>query len=68
MNENPLMCENLKLAKKNRERVRNDYCGEFYAQQTRAVAQWGLGEKKPDSVILGELPYVDRKKLTDHQA
>lgn len=54
------MCDNLELAKRNRERVKSDYGGRFYAQQEHAVAQWGLGDKKPESVVLGELPYVGK--------
>ena len=54
-----LMCDDLEQARLNRERD-NTQTNEFYAQQARAVAQWTMGEPKPESVILGELPYVGK--------
>ena len=60
MLENRTMCEDLVAAKTNRERVKQGYCNAFYAQQAHAVAQWQLGERPPESVILGSLPDVSK--------
>ena len=55
-----LMCENPEAAQKNRERVKTGYGNRYYEQQAHAVAQWGLEQSKPESVMLGELPVLDR--------
>lgn len=54
------MCDDLDAAQRNRERVKQGYGNRFYNEQAHAVAQWALGDKKPESVILGELPYIGR--------
>jgi hypothetical protein len=53
-----LLCPEPEQARLNRARVKKDYGKEFYNQQTHAVAQWKLGEAKPESVVVGELPCV----------
>lgn len=57
---NKAMCENEELACLNRERVKEGYGNQFYAQQANAVAQWQPGEKAPDSIVLGKLPYIGK--------
>ena len=54
------MCDDLDAARRNRERVEQGYGNAFYHEQAHAVAQWTPGEAKPESVILGELPYVGK--------
>jgi len=44
-------------ARHHRERDKTE-TNQFYDAQARAVAQWHLGEPKPESVIVGELPYM----------
>ena len=53
-----LMCDDLELARLNRERVAKGYCNHFYDEQAKALAQWEWGGKPPVGLILGELPYV----------
>lgn len=53
----------LEKAKCNRERVKQGYGNQFYAQQAAAIAQWQFGEPKPESVILGELPIIGQIRL-----
>ena len=55
---NRLMCEDENRAKLNRERVARGETNRFYNEQAHAIAQWGWGEDKPESVVVGELPYV----------
>jgi len=54
------MCDDLDAARRNRERVSQGYGNAFYYEQAHAVAQWSLEGEKPESVILGELPYVGK--------
>ncbi len=57
-----LMCDNLDHARLNRKRIKQGETNQFYTEQAHAVAQWQLGETAPESVILGELPYVGKNK------
>ena len=52
------LCEDYAQAKRSRDKVKSKDDMQFYLAQANAVAQWQLGEPKPESVILGELPYV----------
>lgn len=54
------MCIDLDQAKLNRKHVEEDIGGAFYLQQARAIAQWGFNEPKPESVVVGELPFVGK--------
>ncbi len=54
--------QELEQARLNRERVKQGIGNQFYQEQANAVAQWGFGEPKPESVIVGELPYVGHHK------
>ena len=56
------MCEDTKEADRNRKRVKENYCGEFYEQQRRAVEQCPLDRPLPDSVITGNLPMANLDK------
>ena len=53
----------LDQARRNRERIKQGIGREFYDQQSRCVAQWESGELPPKGLILGELPYVNRKQI-----
>lgn len=56
-----IMCDDLDAAKRNRERIANGETNRFYNEQAHAIAQWSLDEViPPESVILGELPYVGK--------
>jgi len=52
--------QELEEAKRNREVVKQDIGGRFYAEQSRILAQWELGEKPPKELILGELPQMSK--------
>ena len=52
--------QDLAEAKRNREVVKQDIGGRFYAGQARILAQWELGEKPPKGLILGGLPQISK--------
>ena len=54
------MCEDTNNAKLNRERIKQGATNQYYDEQAHAVAQWRPGELKPESVILGSLPYAGK--------
>ena len=60
MKANNTMCQDQDLAKLNRERVKTNDDLAYWESQARAVAQWKLGEPKPESIVLGDLPSVGR--------
>jgi len=62
MKPNKTMCQDQDLARLNRERVKTNNDLAYWESQARAVAQWAWGEPKPESVVLGDLPYVGRYK------
>ena len=67
MKTNQTMCQDQDLARLNRERVNQDIGGGWWESQARATAQWKLDEPKPESVVLGDLPYVGRVFKTERK-
>ena len=58
-----MLCPSLLKAALNRARVAADIEGDYYREQAHKVAQWGLGERPPEGIVLGELPYVGKLNL-----
>ena len=56
------MCDNLHLAKLNRKRVAEDYCGTFYRQQEHAVNICPIDRPLPLSIVVGELREIKSRK------
>ena len=55
--------DELEQARLNRERVKQGYGNEFYANQACICAQWHLGDLPPRELILGALPEVNPKQI-----
>ena len=53
----------LDAAKRSREQARLHNTDRFYDEQAKVLAQWQWGEKPPEGLVIGSLPYVDLKAI-----
>jgi hypothetical protein len=60
---NLLLGHDPEAARRNRERCKTDFGGEFYREQTHKAAQWEPGQPPPRGLILGRLPQGSLKGL-----
>ena len=53
----------LDAAKRSREQAKLYNTDRFYDEQAKTEAQWQWGEKPPEGLVLGSLPYVGLKAI-----
>ena len=53
----------LEATKRSRDQAKLYNTDRFYDEQANALAQWEWGEKPPEGLVLGSLPYVNLRAI-----